>query len=234
MSFAAAKEEVVDTSAQRSQGNGAAGPQPPPATAVQAAQAAVRTAVRPRDARQGRFAQSFAQIVAVLMRDPNFRTMRLADLEWLVLPPVMAGLMAGQFQLAQAPSPLGRVKGREGGREGGQEAGQEASKDGGQEGGVLVPVAVALWARVTDAVDKALAETLDQPVRLRPADWASGDNIWLMAVAGDRRAVPRFLEELAKGEFKGRRVKMRMRGPENSVVVKTLGPPEPALLSQPS
>jgi len=230
MSFAAAKEEVVDTSAQRSQGNGAAGPQPPPATAVQAAQAAVRTAVRPRDARQGRFAQSFAQIVAVLMRDPNFRTMRLADLEWLVLPPVMAG----QFQLAQAPSPLGRVKGREGGREGGQEAGQEASKDGGQEGGVLVPVAVALWARVTDAVDKALAETLDQPVRLRPADWASGDNIWLMAVAGDRRAVPRFLEELAKGEFKGRRVKMRMRGPENSVVVKTLGQSSSQSSSQPS
>ncbi len=201
MSFAAAMEKPVDTSAQRSQGNGAAGPQVPPATAVQAAG---RTAIRPRDARQMRFAQSFAQVVAVLMRDPNFRKMRLADLEWLVLPAVMAG----QFNLAQAPSAFGRV---------------QKGKDDGREGGVLVPVAVALWARVSDAVDKTLSEDLDKPVRLGPADWASGDNIWLMAVAGDQRAVPRFIEELAKGQFKGQRVKMRLRGPENSVVVKTLG-----------
>ena len=86
-----------------------------------------------------------------------------------------------------------------------------------------MPVAVALWARVSDAVDKALSENLDKPVRLRPADWASGDNIWLMAVAGDQRAVPKFLEQLAQTEFKGQRVKMRLRGPENTVVVKTLG-----------
>jgi len=193
----------VDNSAQRSEGNGAARPQPP---LVAAAQAAKPAAIRPRDARQSRFAQSFAQIVAVLMRDPNFRKMRLADLEWLVLPPVMAG----QFQIAQAPSPVGRTKG----------------KDGSQEGGVLVPVAVALWARVSDAVDKSLSEHLDKAVRLRPADWAAGDNIWLMAVAGDQRAVPRFLEELARTEFKAQRVKMRLRGPENTVVIRTLGQPE--------
>jgi cytolysin-activating lysine-acyltransferase len=199
VSFAAAKEAAMDKSAQRSEGNGAAGAQPPPVAAAPA----VKAAVRPRDARQVRFAQAFAQIVAVLMRDPNFRKMRLADLEWLVLPPVMAG----QFRLAQAPSPVGRVKG----------------EDGSQQGGVLVPVAVALWARVSDAVDKTLSENLDEPVRLGPADWASGDNIWLMAVAGDQRAVPKFLEQLAKTELEGQRVKMRLRGPGNSMVVKTLG-----------
>ena len=204
MSFAAGTEEALDQPAHRLDGNGAAGPQPQPA-AAQGGQGSKAGTTRPRDARQSRFAQSFAQIVAVLMRDPNFRKMRLADLEWLVLPPVMAG----QFQLAQAPSPVGRVK----------------DKDGSEQGGVLVPVAVALWARVSDAVDKALAEDLDKPVRLRPADWAAGDNVWLMAVAGDQRAVPRFLEELAKTEFKGRRVKMRLRGPDNTVVVKTLGEP---------
>ena len=198
MSFAAAKEAAMDKSAQRSEGNAAAGAQPPPVAVAPA----VRAAVRPRDARQVRFAQAFAQIVAVLMRDPNFRKMRLADLEWLVLPPVMAG----QFRLAQAPSPVGRVTGKDG-----------------QEGGVLVPVAVALWARVSDAVDKTLSENLDEPVRLRPNEWASGDNIWLMAVAGDQRAVPKFLEQLAKTELEGQRVKMRLRGPGNSVVVKTLG-----------
>ena len=191
----------MDKSAQKSEGNGAGAAAPPPVAKAPA----VKAAVRPRDARQVRFAQSFAQIVAVLMRDANFRKMRLADLEWLVLPPVMAG----QFRLAQAPSPVGRVKG----------------KDGSEQGGVLVPVAVALWARVSDGIDKALSEGLDKPVRLRPNEWASGDNIWPMAVAGDQRAVPKFLEQLAKTEFKGQRVKMRVRGPDNTVVVKSLGQP---------
>ena len=191
MSFAAAKADAVDKAAAGADANGAG-----------SAQRAAKPAVRPRDARQARFAQSFAQIVAVLMRDPNFRQMRLADLEWLVLPPVMAG----QFSLAQAPSPAWPRQGQ-----------------GGQEGGVLVPVAVALWARVSAAIDKGLSENLDKPVRLRAGDWASGDNVWLMAVAGDQRAVPKFLEQLAKTEFKGQRVKMRLRGPDNKVVVKTLG-----------
>ena len=144
-------------------------------------------------------AQTFAQIVAVLMRDPNFRNMRLADLEWLVLPPVMAG----QFRLAQAPSPQGRVKG--------------------QEGGVLVPVAVALWARVSPDIDKGLSENLDKQIRLRPNEWASGDILWLMAAGGDQRAVPHFLKQLAETEFKGQHVKMRLRGPDGKVVVKALG-----------
>jgi hypothetical protein len=50
---------------------------------------------------QLRFAQSFAQIVSVLMRDPGDRSLAIADLEWLVLPAVAAG----QFRLAHAPMP---------------------------------------------------------------------------------------------------------------------------------
>jgi cytolysin-activating lysine-acyltransferase len=164
--------------------------------------AATKTAIRPRDARQLRFGQSFAQVVAVLMRDRNFSQMRLADLEWLVLPPIMAG----QFRLAQMPVAQGNAKGK--------------------DGGVLVPVAVALWARVSAAIDKQLSESLDKTVRLGPGDWASGDNVWLMAVGGDRRAIPKFIDQLAKTEFKGQRVKLRMRGPDNTVVVRTVGQSE--------
>ena len=186
---------MVEKPAQSSNGKGAATPRGQPRTQP----AAGAPKVRPRDARQARFAQSFAQVVAVLMRDANFSKMRLADLEWLVLPPIMSG----QFRLAQMPAPQGRVKGK--------------------DGGVLVPVAVALWARVSAAIDKQLSESLDKTVRLRPGDWASGDNIWLMAVAGDRRAIPKFIDQLAKTEFKGQRVKLRVRGPDNTVVVRTLG-----------
>jgi cytolysin-activating lysine-acyltransferase len=162
---------------------------------------AAKTAARPRDARQARMAQTFAQIVAVLMRDPNFKNLRLTDLEWLVLPPVMAG----QFRLGHAARP----------------AGASAT----QQGGITVPVAVALWARVSSQLDKGLSENLDQQVRLPPNAWASGDNLWLIAAGGDPRAVPPFLKQLADTEFKGKQVKMRLRGPDGKVVVKMLGQP---------
>ena len=157
---------------------------------------------RPGDARQARFGQTFSQVVAVLMRDQNFRNMRIADLEWLVLPPIMAG----QFRLAHMPAPP---------RPG--EPAKPADK-----GGVLLPVAVALWARVSAQIDKGLMENLDKPIRLRTNQWASGDKIWLMAVAGDRRAIPKFLEQLKEKEFKGQEVKMRTNAGDGKVVVKTL------------
>jgi hypothetical protein len=36
--------------------------------------------------------------------------------------------------------------------------------------------------------------------------------------------MPKFLEQLAANQFKGQQVKMRLRGPDNTVVIKTLGP----------
>src|SRR6185437_10547242 len=171
--------------------------------------------VRPREARQARFARSFAQVVAVLMRDPNFRTMPLADLEWLVLPAVMSG----QFRVAEAPASLGPDKATDKARD----KGPDKAPDKAKTGGVLVPVAVALWARVSGEIDKALAGSLDRPVRLKPHQWASGEHVWLVAVAGDRRAVPKLIERIASTELKGQRIKMRVKGTGNTVVVKTLG-----------
>lgn len=153
--------------------------------------------VRPRDARNARMAQSFSQVVAVLMRDTNFRNMRLADLEWLVIPPVMAG----QFRIAHAPPP-----------------GQPQPK----EAAFTVPIAVALWARVSPQLDKSLSENLDKPVWIKPNQWASGDILWLMALAGDRRALPQFVKLLQQNDFKGKPVKMRARGADGKVTVKLL------------
>jgi cytolysin-activating lysine-acyltransferase len=174
-------------------------PAPQPAAAPEKSpEASGARAIRPRDARQIRFAQSFAQVVAVLMRDPNFRKLPLGELEWLVLPP----LMAGQFRLAHLQT---------------QQTGDA------KQPGMLVPVAVALWARVSPAIDKELTEKLDQPMRLPSDKWISGDRIWLMAAAGDPRAIPAFLDQLAKTDFKGQDVKMRKRGPDGKVVVALLG-----------
>ncbi|MGH6690300.1 MAG: toxin-activating lysine-acyltransferase [Gammaproteobacteria bacterium] len=147
-------------------------------------------------------AQTFAQVVAVLMRDPNFRKLRLADLEWLVIPPIMAG----QFRLAHAMRPT---------------AASKADKT--PRASVSTPVAVALWARVSSEIDKGLSENLDKQVRLQPNQWASGDKVWLMAAGGDRRALPHFLKQLADDVLKGEHVKMRLRGPDGKVTVKALG-----------
>jgi hemolysin-activating ACP:hemolysin acyltransferase len=95
--------------------------------------------------REARLAQVFAQVVAVLMRDPNYRRSPLADLEWLALPP----LMAGQFRPGQAPAPINAA-------------------NNAQKGGMLTPVAVALWARVSADIDAALSASPDRSPRLKP------------------------------------------------------------------
>lgn len=153
----------------------------------------------PRQRRQERFAQSFSNIVAVLMRDPTYRNLRLADLEWLVLPPVMAG----QWRLGQA-------------------APRNAKPAAGSGGTLIVPVAVALWARVSPAVDERLSSNLGKPMALKPTEWASGDITWLMVAAGDPQALPGFLKKLAETEFKDIDVKLRARGPDGTALVKML------------
>lgn len=51
-----------------------------------------------RDAVALRNALAFTQAVGVLMRSPHYKKLTLADLEWLVIPP----LMTGQFRIGEA------------------------------------------------------------------------------------------------------------------------------------
>jgi hemolysin-activating ACP:hemolysin acyltransferase len=166
---------------------------------------AEKSMIRPSERRQARMAQAFSSVVGVLMRDPGFRNLRLMDLEWLVLPPVMSG----QWRLAQAKAQT--LKG----------------KPGTAESDMMVPVAVALWATVSPEIDKRLSENLDKPLLLRTHEWASGNIPWLIALAGDKRAIPTFLKQLMDSEFKDKTLKMRASGPDGKVMVRTLGLPEP-------
>jgi cytolysin-activating lysine-acyltransferase len=189
MTLEAAKKETETGGAAQSAANMNGAASPPPAR---------KASVPARGLLGSPLAQSFAQIVAVLMRDPSYKDLRVADLEWLVLPPVMAG----QFRLCHASPP--------------------ADKAEAQKAGAFVPVAVALWARVSPQIDKALSENLEKPVRLTPGAWTSGDIPWLMAVAGDRRATQAFLKQLQENEFKGTQVKMRLRMPDGKLVITSL------------
>ena len=51
-------------------------------------------------ARAKQVSAAFGQIVSLMMRDPKRRDLTLADLEWMVVPP----LLAGQFSIAEAQS----------------------------------------------------------------------------------------------------------------------------------
>ncbi len=164
------------------------------------------------DLRQAKYAQAFSQIIAVLMRDHNFRNMRLADIEWLVLPP----LLAGQFR-------LGHTEARRPEMGSPAEAGKaDDASSPKRVGSALIPVTAALWARVSPSVDKRLSENLDKPLLLQPSEWASGEILWLVVLAGDQRAMPAFLAKLREKEFKGRSVKLRSQAKGGATVVTSL------------
>ena len=77
------------------------------------------------------------------------------------------------------------------------------------EKGPFVPVALALWAKVSPAVDKRLSENLDLPIELKPNEWTSGSIPWLITLAGSTRAFPTFVKQLCENQFNGQQVKMR-------------------------
>ena len=80
------------------------------------------------------------------------------------------------------------------------------------EAGLVAPVAAVLWASVNDAVDKRLTEALDQPLRLKPAEWKSGSHVWIVEAVGEPKAINALLQHLKQNELKEARVKMRVAG----------------------
>ncbi|MGD9784623.1 MAG: toxin-activating lysine-acyltransferase [Hyphomicrobiaceae bacterium] len=86
------------------------------------------------------------------------------------------------------------------------------------------PVAVALWANVSQEVDERLSRELDKPVQLSPAEWKSGDIPWLIAVAGEKQAIGALLRALVTDRFKFAAPKMRVRDGGGVTVVGHIHP----------
>lgn len=146
-----------------------------------------------------RIAAAFGEIVGVLMRTPQHRHAFLADLEWLVLPPIGAG----QFALAEARH---------------------------KESGLAFPVAVILWASVSDEVDARLRSTAGSAngqhklhLRLKPDEWTSGPNAWLIEAAGDRRAVKALIDQTLAGRLEGRGLNALTRAADGRSAIQLLG-----------
>lgn len=103
---------------------------------------------------------SLGEAVFLLARDVKWRHLSLMDIEWLLLPVIAAN----QFMTVR-----GRVK----------------NKDG-EDIGVTIPLGIALWARVSEEVDKKLRaqKESEAPLRMAPSDWTSGDISWLLLTVG--------------------------------------------------
>ena len=146
-----------------------------------------------RDAAALRYALAFTQAVRVMMRSPRYKQCTLGDLEWLVIPP----LMAGQFRIG------------------------EAKVDNNNQPGT-VPVAVVVWASVSPEVDKRLMEGTSASFKLKPEEWKSGDILWLVHTAGEARFVGFVVDQLTKTTFKGRTVKVHGRDQNGNLKVHVL------------
>ncbi len=165
--------------------------------------AAAGEEARARALRSKMMAAAFGEIVSVLMRSPHYKHYSLADLEWLVVPP----LLANQFSLAEA-----RAK----------------------ESGFAAPVGIALWATVSEEVDRKLAEGLDRPVRLRPDEWRSGEILWLIDAIGAPKTVDALVEQLTKAAFAGKSFKIRSIDKDGKRAVKIVQPaPEAEQAAEP-
>lgn len=118
-------------------------------------------------------AQVIGEIVGLLSQSLAHR--HLADLEWLIGPPVALR----QFRIFHDDTK---------------------------------PLAVALWASVSDEVEKELVA--GRP-RLRPNEWKSGENLWLIdlvapTIPNGSEAAEGLVQDIASKVFQGRRFKMRM------------------------
>lgn len=108
---------------------------------------------------------------------------------------VVPAVLTGQFFLAEAQS---------------------------KENGFTSPVGVVLWASVSPEVDARLASTPEQPFKLTPQEWKSGDHVWLIDAIGDQRVVGGMLKHLQTSVWQNRPVKLRMKNAQGAIEVKTL------------
>ncbi|MBC8049938.1 MAG: toxin-activating lysine-acyltransferase [Chitinophagales bacterium] len=137
-------------------------------------------------------AAAFGEIVSVLMRSTAHRSLTLAQIETLLMPAVLNK----QYIVARAKP-----------------------KDDPEAAGM--PVGVVIWARVSEALYKRLSMELDTSLMLSPADWTSGDHLWIIDVVGAPATAAAMVDELKKSVFAGREAKVR-GNKDGKIVVQTL------------
>ena len=106
--------------------------------------------------------ESFGKVAMAMMMLPRYRNQTLADLQHLVLEPLIRDRIAIAYPSDKDSNPATDIAG------------------------------LAIWASVSDETDARIREQIKAgtfPVRLKPDDWTSGEINWLLDVlAPDKRA----------------------------------------------
>jgi cytolysin-activating lysine-acyltransferase len=123
-------------------------------------------------------AASIGDLVVVLSRSPAHKHYSLADIEWMVLPPVMTG----QFYVVEA-----------------------ADKERGFRAPVAC-LTWALVSEEVDR--RLATQAAGPRMRLRPDEWRSGDVVWLIDAVGSAEGVRAGLRWLKEGPFSERAIKL--------------------------
>lgn len=158
-------------------------------------------------------AEALGQIVWLFSQSPLHRHLKIADLEWSVMPAVLQE----QFRLFSfGPLPgLETVKP------------EEFLPGFTREGLEQMPLGVAFWGLLSAEAE----ERLERGERMRNEDWNSGDRLWLLELISpfstpENKLTEVMLVDLVNGPFRGRRFSLHKTDPQTGLKHKiTLGDP---------
>ncbi len=88
--------------------------------------------------------------------------------------------------------------------------------------GLTSPIAVVLWAEVSKAVDIRLSEDIANTLTLKPKEWTSGEQPWIIDAVGEPKVLAMIFNRLLDSKFQGRVLKARARSPDGDVIVREL------------
>ena len=157
----AEKESAMPAKAtSRTQGKGNAAPE---AAKGQSANGAAHAA-SPSVPQKPTVSHMLGEMTWLLQQSPLHRHFSIADLEWMIMPP----LMLERYRIFRGnPNPLPQSETGEG----------EEAKPG------TTPMGLALWAMLSAEAEQKLNAMVmggKGPVKLRPDEWRSGDRLWLI------------------------------------------------------
>jgi cytolysin-activating lysine-acyltransferase len=135
--------------------------------------------------------ESFGKVVMAMMVLPRYRAQSLADLQHLVLEPLIRDRVAIAYPGSDA-DPLADIAG------------------------------LAIWASVSDEAEGRIREQIASgvfPLRLKPEDWTSGPNNWLLdVIAPNARAtanvIANFKQVVKDGSLKLHPIVAKLVDPE--------------------
>ena len=93
--------------------------------------------------------------------------------------------------------------------------------------GMTTPISLMMWALVSPEVDQRLRADPNEPIRLSPNEWKSGDILWIVEAIGEQNLLQAMLQNAVVREWNGRPANLRVRGPDGSYKIAVLKPRPP-------